>query len=186
MNAASSAARTALPAGGLMGILRLLLVAFLMAGCSSGLTDAQWVWCQANRDAVKEAAATLGLVLAPRDMAHCVGAVDISSCIRRDEEFIKACRAIDAKYGGPPPGASDEVSVEESQFCDGASVGVGGGTHPDNAPRVTEYQFSTGVTFVPDAEHGTPIWELRGAEGERLRTDGDYGRACGAAFGASH
>jgi hypothetical protein len=147
-------------------ILRLLLVTVLIAACSSGLTDAQWVWCQANRDAVKQAAGTLGLVVSGPDVQRCIGSDDIESCINHDVDYIKACRAINAKYGGPPPGASDVVSDDETTFCDGASIAFGG-THPDNAPRVSEYQFRRASPLSRMPSTATPRGSCAGSKARR-------------------
>lgn len=155
----------------------------LVIGCSASLSDGAWVWRKANEVRVDDSAKALNLTKDPTYWARCEAAGDTGqgtwdvklyrACQNKDADFIKACRAL-AQSAGGPAAAGDGLSDAEMAWCDGDPMWA----------RVNQQAYSMGL--VVQSANGMPLWELRGVSGDALRSEGDYARACNAAFEASN
>jgi len=151
---------------------RALLLAMLVIGCSASLSDGAWVWCQANASAVADAAGTLGIHRTTfKFWAIEGGSGDLNApVLRTDPDFVRACTL--AHSGTASSGA---LSDADWAWCsDGA-----------NTSTVLDASDKLGIAHV-QAAFGALPWEETSKSGDQLRSDGDYSRACNAAFAASH
>jgi hypothetical protein len=157
----------------------LAAVAMIAIGCAPTMSDAAWVWCQEHVDAVLTAAANLGMDYAwpweeKEDAAGVEHAPDV---LASDADFARACRQALADEKPSPflsISTGGNLAIGEASQC---LAGV-----PDGALDTAASEV--GIQRVRSrAPTAYPMWGWRNLSGPDLRADGDYAKACMAAFG---
>jgi len=156
---------------GLLHLLQGVVLLFLVGACSGGLTDGEWIRCQANYVAVDDAASTLGMTT-----SYSWNRLPLDQ-MRMDCGYAATCHAAysDAgSPGGPADAKAKTLTDAEYKYC------------AEDAPYwvVEDEAAKLGQKRVPDPSGDPSFKRLEETGDASLRTDGDYLRACQAACSA--